>query len=81
MAWIHVVSEAEATGTVREIYDEIKAELGRISPMLQAMSLRPDVLRLVHDLGNAIHFGGSTLGRKREQILAVVVSATNRCRY
>ena len=81
MAWIQVIRDEEATGDVKQVYEEVKGKIGRISPMLQAMSLRPDVLKRVHDLGNAIHFGGSSLGKKPEQMLAVVVSATNGCRY
>ena len=81
MAWIQVIRDEEATGDVKQIYEEVKGKIGRISPMLQAMSLRPDVLRRVNELGNAIHFGGSSLGKKLEQMLAVVVSATNGCRY
>jgi alkylhydroperoxidase family enzyme len=81
MAWIRVVSDDEAMGDVKEVYEEVKGKIGRLSPMLQSLSLRPDVLRRVHDLGNAIHFGGSSLGKKLEQMLAVVVSAANGCRY
>jgi len=81
MAWIRVISDAEATGDVKEVYEEVKGKIGRISPMLQAMSLRPEVLKRVHEMGNAIHFGGSSLGKQLEQMLAVVVSATNGCRY
>lgn len=81
MAWIQVVSDPEATGVVRKIYDEIKGELGRISPMIQAISLRPEVMSQLHELSKSLHFGGTSLGRKHEQMLAVVISATNGCRY
>ncbi len=81
MAWIRVISDAEAKGDVKEVYEEVKGKIGRISPMLQAMSLRPEVLKRVHEMGNAIHFGGSSLGKQLEQMLAVVVSAANGCRY
>lgn len=81
MAWIQVIDETQATGDVLKVYEAVRAELGRLSPMLQAMSLRPEALRAVHDLSRVIHFGHTSLGRRAEQMLALVVSATNGCRY
>lgn len=81
MVWIRVVEETGASGDTLKVYEEMRAELGRISPMLQAMSLRPEAMRAVSDLSRVIHFGNTSLGRRMEQMIAVVVSATNGCRY
>jgi uncharacterized peroxidase-related enzyme len=45
------------------------------------MSFRPAVLRRFLELNREINFGPSRLSRLDRELLAVVVSATNRCRY
>lgn len=81
MAWIRVVSEAEASPELGEAYQEIKHPTGRLSPALQIASLSPKAMRALNRLNRTITFGGSRLGRRREEILSVVVSAINGCHY
>lgn len=81
MAWIRIVSQEEASPDLREIYDEIKDPGGRLSPALQVVSLNPKALRALNKLNRAVTFGASRLGRRREEILSVVVSARNGCHY
>lgn len=81
MAWIRVVDESEATGIVKQVYDAIKQRLGRISPMVQAMSLKPEAMRAFTQFIGTIHFGASSLSHAQENMIAVVVSSINKCRY
>ncbi len=81
--YLSTVDEDGAQGKLKEVYEEIKKtrKLKRVSPVLQAFSLKPNVLRTVTDLSNQVTFGGSTLGRRWEEMLSTAVSAWNRCHY
>jgi alkylhydroperoxidase family enzyme len=81
MAWIRIVSQGEASPELLEVYDEIKDPGGRLSPALQVVSLNPKALRTLNKLNRAVTFGASRLGRRREEILSVVVSRRNGCHY
>jgi uncharacterized peroxidase-related enzyme len=81
MAWIKTVDESEAKGIVKQVYEATKKVMGRISPMLQAMSLRPRAMQAVARLSRAIIFGASGLTRAQEDMIAVVVASANGCRY
>lgn len=90
MAWIKMVAEDEATGLVKEIYassggramDSDPTEAPRqLSEVVKVFSLRPDLLQARRLFGNTMTFGGSGLGRYREELIAVSISATLRCRY
>lgn len=84
MAWIKTVTDSEAQGEVKELYDHLKkvpAFGGRVPNVISSMSLRPKAMQAVYHMGSAISFGGSTLGRVREEMIATVVSAINQCHY
>ena len=81
MAWIRIVSPEEASPELGEVYREIRDPGGRLSPALQIVSLNPKALQALSRLNRTITFGGSRLGRRREEILSVAVSARNGCHY
>ena len=84
MAWVKTFSEKEATGRLAEVYGElIKTPLagGRIPNIMKCMGLRPEALAGVWRLNVGITFGASTLGRRREEMIATAVSALNHCHY
>jgi hypothetical protein len=78
------VSEKEATGRLADIYGELmKSPLagGRVFNIMKCIGLRPEALNAVWRLNMSITFGASTLGRRREEIIATAVSALNHCHY
>ena len=83
MGYLPVIDDEQATGKLREVYEEIKQvrKLKRVSPVLQSCSMKPEVLELVTRLSNHVTFGGSTLGRRWEEMLSTAVSTWNRCHY
>ena len=84
MAWVTTFDESEATGRLAEVYAELKkAPLagGRVPNIMKCMSLRPQALMGVWGLNMAVTFGASTLGRRREEMIATAVSALNHCHY
>jgi hypothetical protein len=84
MAWVKTFSEKEATGRLSEVYRELmKSPLGggRVPNIMKCMGLRPEALLSVWRLNMGITFGASTLGRRREEMIATAVSALNHCHY
>ena len=83
MAYLPTIDADQATGKLKEIYEEFKKKrkLKQPSPILQAFSMQPGVLQAVVHLTDQITFGGSTLGRRWEEMLSTAVSKWNNCHY
>lgn len=80
MAWVNVVSEQEATGLVKQIYARSKRGTMQ-SEIVKVFSLRPELMDIRVRFGDRMTFGGSGLGRYREELIAVSISAACECRY
>lgn len=82
MARVPYVSEEEATGEVRKVYDEILQSRGlaKVPNFWRAIAHNPAYLRAEWDKLNAIMDGGG-LDRRTKEVIAVAVSATNNCDY
>ena len=83
MASVKLVPEEEATGKVRILYDEIKAELGIdfVPNLYRAMASNPDYLEANWRKVKAVMFASGKLDRLTKEIIAVAVSAVNACGY
>lgn len=84
MAHIRVIDEQDATGTLRDIYQEVRGARGSVAEILKVHSLLPETLRGHLALYLAVQFGPKGpkgLGRAEREMLAVAVSAANDCRY
>jgi uncharacterized peroxidase-related enzyme len=81
MPWIRVISFAEATGLLKQQYDQAMRRAGRIWNIVAIMSQNPRVLKASMDFYGAVMFGPSPLSRSQRELIAVVVSRTNHCVY
>jgi hypothetical protein len=81
MAWIKTVAPEQAQGRVAEVYAGFSARFGVPPNIMQSFSLKPELLAAVARLFMVATFGGSNLTRVQEEMIATVVSATNRCHY
>lgn len=81
MAWIKLTQPENATGLLHQIYEAAKARAGRVWNILRIMSPNPPVLKASMDFYGAIMHGRSPLSRRQREMLAVVVSSHNHCRY
>lgn len=84
MAWVKMVEESEADGIVKEEYErhyELIKKMGGVAEIVKVFSLRPDLLRARVGFGNAMTFGGSGLGRYREELIATSISAQLSCKF
>jgi len=81
MAWIRVIGEEEAGDELRVAYKAVKGTRGKLSNILAVHSLHPRALMAHMNLYTAILFGPSGLSREAREMVAIVVSAANRCAY
>ena len=81
MPWIQTIPVAAATGKLKEQYAAAQARAGRVYGIVRAMSLAPTVLDASMQLYRAIMFAPGGLTRRQRELIAVVVSRSNRCHY
>ncbi len=83
MASVEMIAEEEATGRVREIYEDIKETLGIdfVPNMYRAMAPVPRFLEANWNKVKAIMAEPGKLDRLTKEIIAVSVSAVCGCRY
>jgi len=79
--FLRLIPVSEATGLLKEEFDAAVARAGKVFNIVQAMSLRPAVLRESMHLYREVMFGDSGLSRQERELLAVVVSRENDCHY
>jgi uncharacterized peroxidase-related enzyme len=81
ISWLRVPDDAEVPEDVKALYEAPLEKLGFVPNVLRAMALRPR-----HLLAWSAHYdelmrGESTLTKAQREMIAVVVSAQNRCHY
>lgn len=82
MSYIREVAVEEAAGRTREVYTRmVGVRGGTPSAVMSVMSLHPEGMEAVFELTHVVAHGGSTLGRRHEEMLATMVSRLNRCEY
>ena len=81
MAWIRTVSDEQADGLLKKIYEAAVARAGRVFNTVRVMSLNTATLRASLSLYQTVMFGRSPLSRAQRELLATVVSRVNGCRY
>ena len=83
MASIKMVSEEEATGKVRDIYAEIKSQLGIdfVPNLYRVMASKPSYLEANWNKVKAVMVEPGKLDRLTKEIIAVAVSAVLGCEY
>ena len=83
MASIKLISEDEATGKVKDIYDEIKSHLGIdfVPNLYKSMAPKPDYLEANWNKVKAVMTAPGRLDRLTREVIAVAVSAVSGCRY
>jgi AhpD family alkylhydroperoxidase len=82
MALVPYVEDADATGIVREVYDDIKSSRGlaEVPNFWKAIAHHPEYLRSEWSKLRTIMESG-VIDRKVKEMIAVAVSATNNCDY
>ncbi len=81
MAYIRLVDEAEADGTLAHVYDAAIKRSGRIYNIFRVQSQSPKALQMCMGLYSATMKSDSPLSRAQREMMAVVVSKVNACHY
>jgi uncharacterized peroxidase-related enzyme len=81
MAWIKMISEAEATGKLKSAYEKLREPWGGVDNILKIHSLNLRSLWAHFELYKTVMHGRSALSRTQREMIAVVTSAANRCHY
>ncbi len=84
MAWVGTVPEATADGLVKEVYDRVLQQVGmqgEVPEIIKVFSVRPELLQARVAFQNAMTFGGSGLGRYREELIATSISQLLGCKF
>lgn len=81
MPYIKTISYEESAGDLRQIYEGLIRARGKLAEVHQIQSLNPAALIAHMELYKAVMFSRSPLKRYQQEMMAVVVSAANQCRY
>ncbi|MBL4625028.1 MAG: peroxidase-related enzyme [Flavobacteriales bacterium] len=81
MSFIEVIEEQEAEGRLKEIYDDLIASRGKLADVHKIQSLNPESIKLHMDFYIHLLYGKSPLKRYQREMIAVVVSVANKCKY
>lgn len=81
MANISVIQFEEASGRLKEIYEDLIEKRGKLAAVHTIQSLNPDSIVAHMELYMTIMFNHSPLSRPQREMIAVVVSAANGCVY
>lgn len=81
MSRIQVIQPEEATGELKEIYEEMVQKRGKLSEVLKIQSLHPGSIRSHVNFYMDIMFSKTELNRAEKELIAVVVSVANGCIY
>ena len=81
MAHIKVIEYEDSEGELKEIYDDLIQSRGKLAAVHKIQSLNPATIVAHIDLYLKIMFGKSPLKRYRREMMAVVVSVSNKCLY
>lgn len=81
MSYIRVIPHEQAEGELRKIYDNLVNTRGKLAEIHKIQSLNPQSIINHMDLYLTIMFGKSPVRRYQREMMAVVVSAANKCPY
>lgn len=81
MAWIETINEKSDDGDLEQQYEKLKSPAGQVDNILKIHSLNPPSLSAHYSFYKTIMFGKSPLSRMDREMIAVVVSAENKCHY
>ena len=83
MASIKMVPEEEATGKVKDVYEDIRSRLGIdfVPNLYKTMAPKPDYLEANWKKVKTVMIEPGKLDRLTKEIIAVAVSAVNGCEY
>ncbi|MFQ6030802.1 MAG: carboxymuconolactone decarboxylase family protein [Dehalococcoidia bacterium] len=81
MPYVKTIPYSEAEGELKEAYDRVLQNQGRVGNVIAVNSLRPHLMKtLVPHIGSVMRTDSGLTPAER-QMVATVVSSVNKCRY
>jgi len=81
MPFIEIIEPEHAEGELKAIYDDLARSRGKVAEVHKIQSLNPKTITSHMDLYMSVMFGKSPIKRVVREMMAVVVSVSNRCEY
>jgi len=81
MAWIKVIHEDEADGKLKKVYDQMIEPWGGVDNIMKIHSLNIPSLEAHQEIYVTLMRRKSDLSKIQREMIAVVVSSVNRCKY
>lgn len=81
MAWINVIEEGRAEGSLKSLYEGLRKQRGMVPNVMKVFSLHPEAMRATIQMFQVLMYGPAALDRTQREMIALVVSAINRCHY
>ena len=81
LSWLRVPPQDELPAEVTELFEKPLEKLGFVPNVLRVYALRPQHLVLWNAFYEELMRGDSALSKVQREMIAVVVSTTNRCHY
>jgi alkylhydroperoxidase family enzyme len=81
MAWIDLIREPDATGSLSKLYESSRNRAGYIAQIIQVMSRDADVAAESMRFYARLMKSPNSLDGARRELLAAVVSNVNDCYY
>ncbi|MFW6196681.1 MAG: peroxidase-related enzyme [Thermoplasmatota archaeon] len=81
MSWLEEIEEENADERLKEVYERIKGDRGKLSNIMKVHSLMPSAMDDHMNLYMSIMFKERTLSREMCELIGVVVSNENGCEY
>ena len=79
--YIKTIDQENATGRLKDIYDNLSDSVGMIPNIIKAQSLRPDLIEPLLGFLGALMETEHGLSKTTKELIAAYVSKINSCEY
>ena len=81
MPYVKTIPYEEAQGELKTAYDNLIKSRGRIPNVQAVSSLKPNIMKTLMGHVVSVMYDESGVSRAEREMVAAVVSATNKCQY
>ena len=81
MPYVNTIPYEESDGELKEVYDMLLKSRGRIPNVQAVSSLKPNIMKTLMVPVGSVMFDEYGVSRAERDMVAAVVSATNKCQY
>jgi alkylhydroperoxidase family enzyme len=81
MPYVRTIPYEDAQGELKDVYDMMIKTRGRIPNVQAVSSLKPNIMKTLMGHVASVMYGESGVSRAEREMVAAVVSATNKCQY